>query len=345
MEEKPITIVGGGLAGLTLGIGLRRRSVPVIIWEAGQYPRHRVCGEFVNGRGTEALGRLGLAESLAQAGARTGTTAAFFCGRVGSPVRTLPEPALCLARYKLDALLARHFQDEGGVLRAGQRWQGDRNCEGCVSASGRRLGRGGGARWFGLKVHARDVEMAADLEMHATAGGYVGVCRLGEGLVNICGLFKQTRGAGGSSPWEERLRGQPGTVLNERMGAARFDETSFCSVAGISLRAERAGSRQECCVGDALTMIPPVTGNGMSMAFEAAEVAVDPLAAYSRGGISWQRARESIAGRCDQLFRGRLEWARWLQRMMLAGPALSAAPLALILRWEGLWRKMFERTR
>ena len=30
-------------------------------------------------------------------------------------------------------------------------------------------------------------------------------------------------------------------------------------------------------------MIPPVTGNGMSMAFESAELAVAPLAAWSRG--------------------------------------------------------------
>jgi 2-polyprenyl-6-methoxyphenol hydroxylase-like FAD-dependent oxidoreductase len=50
-STKPITIVGGGLAGLTLGIGLRRRGVPAALWEAGHYPRHRVCGEFICGRG------------------------------------------------------------------------------------------------------------------------------------------------------------------------------------------------------------------------------------------------------------------------------------------------------
>ena len=52
---RPLTIVGGGLAGLTLGIALRQRGVPVTIWEAGHYPRHRVCGEFICGRGRETL--------------------------------------------------------------------------------------------------------------------------------------------------------------------------------------------------------------------------------------------------------------------------------------------------
>ena len=69
MATKPITIVGGGLAGLTLGIGLRQRGVPVTVWEAGHYPRHRVCGEFISGRGQETLSRLGLRELLERAGA------------------------------------------------------------------------------------------------------------------------------------------------------------------------------------------------------------------------------------------------------------------------------------
>src|SRR5580693_8216081 len=53
--RKPITIVGGGLAGLALGIGLRQRDVPATIWEAGHYPRHRVCGEFISGHGQAVL--------------------------------------------------------------------------------------------------------------------------------------------------------------------------------------------------------------------------------------------------------------------------------------------------
>src|SRR5213593_644250 len=101
---RPITIIGGGLAGLTLGIGLRQRGIHVTIWEAGHYPRHRVCGEFISGRGLEVLAQLGLLESFVRAGAVGAHTAAFFSSKTSSHSRPLPTPALCLSRFSMDAL-------------------------------------------------------------------------------------------------------------------------------------------------------------------------------------------------------------------------------------------------
>src|SRR5689334_290721 len=94
---KPITIVGGGLAGLTLGIGLRRQNVPVTILESRRYPRHRVCGEFISGQGQQTLERLGLREVFVESGAIPARNAAFFSGRFGSPARQLKPAALCLS--------------------------------------------------------------------------------------------------------------------------------------------------------------------------------------------------------------------------------------------------------
>src|SRR6187397_239376 len=99
---KPITIVGGGLAGLTLGIGLRQRGVPVTVWEAAHYPRHRVCGEFISGRGLETLARLDLRKLILRAGGVEARTAAFFSRRTASRPQTLPSPALCVSRFILD---------------------------------------------------------------------------------------------------------------------------------------------------------------------------------------------------------------------------------------------------
>src|SRR6185295_3071178 len=103
---RTITIVGGGLAGLTLGIGLRQRGIPVAIWEASGYPRHRVCGEFISGNGPAVLQRLGLLKLLEGAGAIHVHTAAFISGSNHSPVRNLPTAAIGLSRYSMDAALA-----------------------------------------------------------------------------------------------------------------------------------------------------------------------------------------------------------------------------------------------
>jgi len=361
---RTITIAGGGLAGLTLGIGLRQRGIPVAIWEAGGYPRHRVCGEFISGNGPAILRRLGLLPLLENAGAIRVNSAAFISGASRSPVRALPSPALGLSRHRLDAALAGEFQRLGGELRLGARWHpaGARSIapretrvnpaeqcsalrqEGVVRASGRRAQpTENGWRWFGLKAHARNVDLAADLEMHVSAENYVGVNRINDGEVNVCGLFRgrpgETREAG-----FELLRGKPGSALRERLASARFDEKSFCSVAGLSLRPQRAADEAECRIGDAITMIPPVTGNGMSMAFESAEIAIEPLSRYSRDEMTWPEARQAVARACDAAFAQRLAWARRLQWLMFS-PVLRTPLGPWLLRSESLWQLLFAKTR
>ena len=342
---KPITIVGGGLAGLVLGIGLRRCNVPVMIHEAGHYPRHRVCGEFISGRGQAALARLGLRELLDQTGAVSAQSAAFFSATKATAPRPLPLAAICLSRFVLDAALAKKFRELGGELFDGKRFARDFD-QGIVRATGRRARtEGKGARWFGLKIHARKVVLAADLEMHISPLGYVGLCKINGGEVNVCGLFRKRADENGESKnWRDLLCGQPGSPLRRRFASAEFDEDSFCAVAGLSLQPEQAAARAEICVGDAITMIPPVTGNGMSMAFESAELAIAPLAAWSRGELSWNEGRQKIARDCDASFARRLAWAKWLQRILLT-PALQNPLVALAARNDWFWRMAFELTR
>lgn len=104
---KRIAIVGGGLAGLTLGIALRQREVAVTICEAGHYPRHRVCGEFISGRGQTTLARLGMNKLINESGAVSAQTAAFFSVTQSSAPRPLPSAAICLSRFNLDAALVK----------------------------------------------------------------------------------------------------------------------------------------------------------------------------------------------------------------------------------------------
>lgn len=341
---KPIQIVGGGLAGLTLGIALRKKEIPVTIFEAGNYPRHRVCGEFINGRGIEILDELGMKQKFLAVGAIEAHSAIFYSEDSQSPARQLPSPALCLSRFVMDKLLADEFQKLGGELQVGARWQ-NVFFDGTVRASGRKLHPvENGWRWFGLKAHAKNVSLAADLEMHVGKNFYVGICKLSGGEVNICGLFRRNGENDSQKNGFDLLRGNSGTILHERLANADFDQNSFCSVAGLSLKPQSASDKSEVCVGDALTMIPPVTGNGMSLTFESAQLAVEPLAAFSCGGISWNEAREKIARACDENFSSRLRWANWLQRLMFS-PIMQTPFSKFLFQSEAFWKIMFAKTR
>ena len=346
--RKPITIIGGGLAGLTLGIGLRQRGVPVTIAEAGRYPRHRVCGEFISGNGQTVLKRLGLLARFEQAGAIPARTVLFVCGSNRSPVRQLAAPALCLSRHAMDALLAETFQQLGGELLVNTRWNAGEIREGLVHATGRRVQSAEkNPRWFGVKAHvarSSPVNLEADLEMHLAPDGYTGINRINDGEVNVCGLFRVRQGnrSPGSKP--DWLRGEAGSLLHARLGAAEFAPDSFCSVAGLQLKPQRAAAKTECCIGDTVTMTPPVTGNGMSMAFESAELAIEPLAAYSQGQLNWAPAQAQIARLCDTTFARRLVWARRLHWMMIS-PVLHGRLGAMLLRSDWLWQLMFKQTR
>lgn len=118
-------------------------------------------------------------------------TSALFVDEFRSlPPRTLPAAGLSLSRWILDDWLAREFSRLGGELKSGVRWIGTYGA-GIVNATGRRPEpASNGSRLFGLKVHAHALPMSADLEMHFGKSGYIGLCRLAGGAVNVCGLFR-----------------------------------------------------------------------------------------------------------------------------------------------------------
>jgi flavin-dependent dehydrogenase len=91
-------------------------------------------------------------------------------------------------------------------------------------------------------------------------------------------------------------------------------------------------------------MIPPVTGNGMSLAFESARIACQPLTDFSAGKLSWAEAQQAIARQCDETFAARLFWAKWFQCALLS-PSFQNILAAVAARSERFWRFTFEFTR
>lgn len=313
---RPIEIVGGGLAGLSLGIALRRAGVPVTLHEAGDYPRHRVCGEFITGLGAQTIAALDLGDALA--GAESHRDVAWHVGNRPTATHRLPSPALGLSRHVLDARLARRFVALGGELRTGSRRSIPADSAGIVWANGRR--RAMRSPWLGLKVHVHDLPLRSGLELHLGARCYVGLTRIEAGAVNVCGLFARAalrqRGSGLLLSYLEHAGLE---TLAQRLAAARIDEASFCAVAAIGFD-RRVPAARAMQIGDANAMVPPFTGNGMAMAFQSAEAALPSLVAYAFGGMEWPAAHLAVQIALQRKFRVRLATAGALHPFLLERP-------------------------
>ncbi len=321
-----ITIAGGGLAGLGLGLALARRGVPVELHEAGAYPRHRVCGEFLCGLDRGVAEDLGVAPFLEDA--ERLRTCVWFAG--GRPFlrRALPEVALGMSRYRLDARLAAAAAGAGVALRAGSACEPGA-AEGRVWAAGKSARAGG--RWVGMKCHVAGFDAEADLEMHVGNGGYVGLSRVEDGRANVCGLFRRGAGSAGGPGLAGMRRWMEGTgleALASRLGRGAEVAGSHAAVAGFRFGRVRGG-REELRIGDAHALIPPFTGNGMSMALESAWEALGPLEAYARGRMAWGECRVRIHRALRRRFRRRLAWAAALHPL-----ALNLAAAGGLAKWE-----------
>lgn len=316
--NKEIMIAGGGLAGLSLAIGLRNRGIDVTLQEAGRYPRHRVCGEFISGVKPSTLEALGIADLFEDVRRHRS-----FEWRDESGILTtgeLPEAAWGISRHRLDALLADRLHQLGGHLLTGERMR-PATTEGSVWTAGRRPSRG---PWIGLKGHFR-IPGNTDLEMHCGSLGYAGIAGVEEGWTNVCGLFRADHSISGKGPslLLAYLRACGLHQLADRLHTAEHRDGSFCAISGFSL------GRQEpmagvTAIGDAATMIPPFTGNGMSMAFQSAESALEPLRLWSLGRMTWEQATNAIRRACRSRFRRRMAVSSALHPWVFSSPARAA---------------------
>jgi geranylgeranyl reductase family protein len=75
-----VIVVGGGPGGSTLAWALAQRGIDVVVLERMQFPREKVCGDYVDPRGLRILERMGCLDVLQRYGPLPVTHSAAFVG-------------------------------------------------------------------------------------------------------------------------------------------------------------------------------------------------------------------------------------------------------------------------
>jgi flavin-dependent dehydrogenase len=323
---RPVEIVGGGLAGLGLGLGLRAHDVPVTILESGDYPRHRVCGEFITGLDRQTSERLQINPILEKSLPAHSITWFETDGRATR--HNLPEAALCLSRYLLDDSMAQLFTLKGGKLVRRSRAETLAK-PGRVLCCGRRPDAS--SPWIGLKQHFHDLVIHDDLEVHFGKNAYVGLTRVENQRINVCGLFPRgQRSHRHLNILLDHIEASGLRDLSDRLAKATALEDSACAVAGLDYGTNR---NPPPSLGDSRELIPPFTGHGMTIALQSAALATETIRRWSAGEIEWSEAVINLEHRIGLHLHRRLSVAR-LSHQWLLDP--TKRKIVFILSRSGL---------
>ncbi len=119
MDQFDAVIIGGGPAGATAAILLAEAGWSVALVEQKEFPRRKVCGEYLSATNWPLLARLGVAERFAElAGPPVRETAIFVGNRLYRA--QLPDAGdsfgRALSREKLDSLLMERAAECGVAI-------------------------------------------------------------------------------------------------------------------------------------------------------------------------------------------------------------------------------------
>ena len=303
-----VIVIGGGLGGLCSTLHLSLKGLKVLLIEKHEYPKHKVCGEYISNEVLLYLNALGF--DPFEFGAKA--ISDFTLSTPGSrSVKTqLPLGGFGISRYCIDWELAKKAQAAGAeIVHASVtdiEFENDRfrvltkddefTAPLAIGSFGKRsnldvkLDRAfikQPSPFLGVKAHYKGHFPENAVGLHNFKGGYCGVSKVETDNINVCYLtdFKSFKQYKNIDDFQEQVLSK-NKFLKEILENAELAFETPLTISQVSFERKHPVENHMIMCGDSAGMIHPLAGNGMSMAIKSAQLASILILKFKSGKIN-----------------------------------------------------------
>ena len=367
ITNKSVTIVGGGLAGLTAAIHLSKIGLKVIVIEKNEYPKHKVCGEYISNEVLPYLNWLSLDISELKP---TYISKLNFSTPNGKLINCdLPLGGFGVSRFALDAFLCKKAIENGCEIIQDNVdnivYENDFftvstlnnriiTSEIVIGAFGKRSNIDQKLKrefiqekshWLAVKAHYSG-EFPNDLVgLHNFEGGYCGVSKVENNAINICYLasyesFKKYKSI-------EDFQSQ--IVFKNPHLKLIFDTSKMLfetplTISQVSFDKKASVENHILMIGDTAGLIHPLCGNGMAMAIHSAKIVSELIGDFYTSKIkSREELEKKYIAEWNANFKKRLRIGRVLA-FILQKQKLSTVLMKIMIEFPFLMPFIIKQT-
>ena len=332
-----VVIVGGGLAGLVSSIDLAQRGKSILVIEKKNFPLHKVCGEYLSNEVRPYLERLGFVpENL---GAKK--ISRFMISSIDGTSSTceMVMGGFSISRYLLDKELYSIALNSGVTivtdtlvenvifLNENQFQVNTANknyyAKVVIGAYGKRSNLDKEIRsqffykrtnYVGVKCHFKGQHEDDLVSLHNFEGGYCGVSKIENGLLNISYLTtnKVVKRYKNIKELEQiHLSKNPHLHAVFKNADSTFNKSLVISQINFGIK--KTVEKHVLMVGDAAGMIHPLCGNGMAMAIHGAKICVEHVFQFLNEKKSRVEMEWNYSNNWDKQFKTRLTLGKYIE--------------------------------
>ena len=331
-----IVIIGGGLAGLCNAINLSKFGKKVLLIEKNEYPKHKVCGEYISNEVLPYLKYLDI--NPFNFGAIKIDNFQLSTTKNKLITAKLPLGGFGISRYKLDYILLEKAKENGvfilqdSVLNVDFKedfftieTKENKSYQSriCIGAFGKRsvldlkLDRDfikKKSPYLGVKIHVKGNFQDNLVALHNFKGGYCGVSKVENNAINLCYItnFSSFKKYKNIEDFQENVVFK-NKFLKEIFRDSKPIWNKPLSISQISFETKKPVENHIIMCGDSAGMIHPLCGNGMSMAIQSAQIASKLILNYMNDEVVTRKDLEKrYIRQWNQQFKWRLKTGHFI---------------------------------